>query len=675
MNFNSFIPNAFAQNIDPKEVRTQQKNSKIESNILNTIQNPQSSRLSAIQNPSNTIQVVVVLNNASDEYMEILSSYNITIETTYENLVQATVPYSELENLANLDFVNYIRKPIELVPTIVSEGAAVISSNLLNNAGITGQNVKVAVLDLGFDITDPEISGNIVESISFRGDGDITGGSDANKNHGTATSQIVVDVAPDVELFLYNSATGVEFLSMVDFILNNRQIDIFSISAGFFNNVGPIDGTSIIAQKVNEVRSSGILWVNAAGNHADKHWQGQFSDTDFDNFHNFQGVDETITIDVSPGILVVHLSWDDWVSPSQDFDLLLLDASLNLVDLSINDQVTGFPPTETVAALVPFPTTANIAILKFSATRNVNFQLYSTVFPLSEYQVSSSSLLIPADATGSFTVGAMDFSNDLLEDFSSRGPTLDGRIKPDISAPDGVTTSTFSFFPGTSAAAPYVAGAAALLKEKFPTASADDLQNLLEFTTASFHSKSNDDGTGRVDLSKFVSSDILALDNSNVNCAVVNTCYFPNTITVNQGDTVNWVNSDDAAITITSGNSIDGPDGTFDSGLLLSGTTFSHTFNTAGTFDYFDAVHPWASGQVIVNALLVPCSPPGSGDWIITSSCTLTSSSTAPGNVIIQNNSVLTIPSGVTLDIDFVNNFLKIKSGSGILIRAGGTIT
>ncbi len=69
------------------------------------------------------------------------------------------------------------------------------------------------------------------------------------------------------------------------------------------------------------------------------------------------------------------------------------------------------------------------------------------------------------------------------------------------------------------------------------------------------------------------------------------------------------------------------------------------------------------------------CLPPSSGDWIITSSCTLNSSTTAPANVIVQNNSVLTIPAGLTFDIDFVNFNLTVKSGSGVLIKAGGTIT
>ena len=86
-------------------------------------------------------------------------------------------------------------------------------------------------------------------------------------------------------------------------------------------------------------------------------------------------------------------------------------------------------------------------------------------------------------------------------------------------------------------------------------------------------------------------------------CETTNTCLTPNPITITQGETITWRNDDTAAHTVTSGTPGGGPDGTFDSGLLSSGATFQHTFNTAGTFDYYDVVHPWVTGQVIVNSL------------------------------------------------------------------------
>jgi len=48
---------------------------------------------------------------------------------------------------------------------------------------------------------------------------------------------------------------------------------------------------------------------------------------------------------------------------------------------------------------------------------------------------------------------------------------------------------------------------------------------------------------------------------------------------------------------------------------------------------------------------------------------------TAGGSVIVQSGAVLTIPNGITLDIDFSQFNLTVKSGSGVLIKSGGTIT
>lgn len=67
----------------------------------------------------------------------------------------------------------------------------------------------------------------------------------------------------------------------------------------------------------------------------------------------------------------------------------------------------------------------------------------------------------------------------------------------------------------------------------------------------------------------------------------------PETLTVQLGDKVRWINDDTVLHTITSGGIGMGPNGVFDSGLLLSGNSFEMTFRRKGTYKYFCMVHPW----------------------------------------------------------------------------------
>ncbi len=84
-------------------------------------------------------------------------------------------------------------------------------------------------------------------------------------------------------------------------------------------------------------------------------------------------------------------------------------------------------------------------------------------------------------------------------------------------------------------------------------------------------------------------------------CETTNECYIPATVSIKVGDTVNWTNDDTAAHTVTSGTPTTGPDGNFDSSLVMGKGAFSHKFDTAGSYDYFCMVHPWMKGVVSVS--------------------------------------------------------------------------
>jgi plastocyanin len=84
-------------------------------------------------------------------------------------------------------------------------------------------------------------------------------------------------------------------------------------------------------------------------------------------------------------------------------------------------------------------------------------------------------------------------------------------------------------------------------------------------------------------------------------CEETNKCYIPSTIRIFAGDTVEWINADTAAHTVTGGSPAEGPSGVFDSSLVMGGASFAYTFDKAGSYDYFCMVHPWMVGNVQVN--------------------------------------------------------------------------
>ena len=83
-------------------------------------------------------------------------------------------------------------------------------------------------------------------------------------------------------------------------------------------------------------------------------------------------------------------------------------------------------------------------------------------------------------------------------------------------------------------------------------------------------------------------------------CEETSECYLPSLLTVGTGTTVTWENIDNAAHLATSGTPAGGPDGVFDSGMIMAGGTFEHEFIDSGEFQYYCIVHPWMVGTVTV---------------------------------------------------------------------------
>ena len=83
-------------------------------------------------------------------------------------------------------------------------------------------------------------------------------------------------------------------------------------------------------------------------------------------------------------------------------------------------------------------------------------------------------------------------------------------------------------------------------------------------------------------------------------CEETDECYIPSTLNISAGTTVVWENNDAAAHLATSGTPDGGPDGVFDSGMIMGGATYEYEFSETGEFVYYCLVHPWMVGTVIV---------------------------------------------------------------------------
>lgn len=404
------------------------------------------------------------------------------VETIHRHQIQNLIPLDSLRALAENAAVRHVRLPLKPILLTVSEGVTRTGADLWQNMQAYrggGASVKVCVLDLGFQGYEALIGSELpdnTQAVSFRSDGDI----EAGIPHGTACAEVIHDMAPDVSLYLVNYSTDVEHHNAVEWIIE-QGMNIISYSQGWLS-AGAGDGTGPICEDVNKVHQAGIVWVSAAGNSGEQHWHGLYKDLDLDTWHEFDQKGEKdsqyCAFWVEKGDRYsVWLNWDDWGTwngssyegaQGNDYDLYLYDKNLDLMENSVIRQTLGAPPVEGVTVSAKSQGWRYIRIKKRTSQRNCRLELFFIKVSQLEHVEPYGSINVPADSPHAVAVGAVDWGNDSFHSYTSRGPTLDRRIKPDLSAPSGVSTQTygkFSFW-GTSASTAHVAGAIAILKQK-----------------------------------------------------------------------------------------------------------------------------------------------------------------------------------------------------------------
>ena len=450
----------------------------------------------------------------------------ITLTSGQHKLIKAWASANQIQQVATLEAVKKVRPPIYAQPrsgSVVTEGDAILNSAQVRNMGFMGQGIKVGIISDGANnFSDAVASGDLPENLTRFGTCEV--GEDqlvqcrraGSCNEGTAMAEIIHDIAPGAELAVASVADDAEFLVQLDQLVSEFGADIIVDDLGFFGEPYFEDGQLALA--VNALPAD-VLYVSAAGNSANIHYEADFK-LGFDfNFspHEFAPGDNIMNIDVpARSFVVAILQWNQpFENPQSDYDLFVFNNSGNDAISAARQNGSGTNPIEAVC--IPNESSTDrtdfLIVDRFSGNSD-RLELFTLGSRGIEYPVPQGSVFghpgVPkAIAVG--TINASDNNNDTIAFYSSRGPSridfpaIEQRAKPDVTGIDGVTVTGaggfFSPFFGTSAAAPHVAGIAALLMSAGENISAAEVRRALEQNAIDLGDAGRDDiyGLGRVD--------------------------------------------------------------------------------------------------------------------------------------------------------------------------------
>ena len=460
---------------------------------------------------ADSVAVTFYLNGDTSPLLAFLRANGGDPRNIGDDYVEAYVPVSllaEASEQPNVVRVQAIASPQPAGKgSVISQGVTAHAANAWHTAGYTGQNVKVGVIDAGFEgfgaLMGSELPANVTARC-YTGIGVSTSNlanCETDGSHGTAVSETLLDIAPDAALYIANPLTKGDLRTAVDWLVT-QDVDVINMSLGWTWD-GPGDGTSPSSDSplisVDTAISGGAIWTDVAGNEATATWFGAFSDPDLNRLHNFTGNIQLNAVELEAGTpFTAQLRWGgSWSAANRDLDLYLYDGSAEVVASSQDFQqgIVGDTPFEFISYTPTVSDTYYLGVWRAAGNPPdwVQLQAFSGE-DLAQY-TESGSIGNPAESAnpGILAAGAASYADvNTIQYFSSRGPTPDDRTKPDIVGADcaSVATSAYSeytrpngqrcWFLGTSQAAAHVAGLAALVKQRFPEHTPSQIANYLK---------------------------------------------------------------------------------------------------------------------------------------------------------------------------------------------------
>jgi len=435
------------------------------------------------------------------------------------------------------------------ISILVNNSGPFIGTSISYQNGYDGSGIVVSIIDTGIDLNHPDLEGQIIGGYDFVDNDEIP--EDIN-GHGTQVAGIIASngnlkgIAPNSKILMYKvSEDGESVPSHLIIKAIEKSIednaDIINISLGINQTNTKID------QVVNKAVKNNIFVVTAAGNFGPELSTigspginpnaitvgATFNNVTSSLVSTFEIEDKTFNVFPMVGtkaltdpitsqiIFGKYGKVDDLLGNNFEGSILLIQRGSD-----IEDEIVYFSDKEKNAANV-----GARAIIVYNNEPGIFFgeliheyvdEGYNPTIPA--LSLSREDGLVIKEILQSDTKGILDvfYHPDFVAYFSSRGPVSPFYIKPDIVAPGAFINTTdingnYKISSGTSFAAPHVAGTAALILQKNPGLTPQELKSILMTTSEIVYDQFDNrfpietSGNGRINASKAINAELIIM--------------------------------------------------------------------------------------------------------------------------------------------------------------------